>query len=68
MPYTIAYEVLKGRIRKTQKESADGALKLVEDIRQTGMNVVSITHSSGQEVPIQELQRMARLTADRMCE
>jgi hypothetical protein len=59
MPYTIAFEVLTGRLNSAQKESASGALQMVKDILATGMKVVSITHSSGHVLLIPELERIA---------
>lgn len=57
MPYTIAFEVLKGRIQSAHKESAGGALKMIGDIKMTGMKVMSI--SSSHEVLIPELETIA---------
>ena len=64
MPYTIAFEVLKGRIRSAHKESAGGALKMIGDIEMTGMKVVSIRNSSGHEVLIPELEKIAGANRD----
>lgn len=60
MPYTITFELMKGRTNSAQKEDATGTLKLVHDIRATGMKIVSIKHSSGHDVPVDELTKLVR--------
>ena len=60
MPYTIVFELQKGQPpHRAQKESAIGALQMIRDIETTGMKVLSIKHSSGQEVLIDELRKLA---------
>jgi hypothetical protein len=59
VPYTVAFEVMKGRIQSAHKESASGALKMIDDIKLTGMKLMSIKNSSGYEVLITELEKIA---------